>query len=421
MKSKVQHPGWVCGMPWGASSGALALVTALGAAAVVAARSAETPQVETDSTLSTPQVGTYSLLYSFRGGSDGCDPAAGLVRDSAGNLYGTTSSAGQFRLGTVYKVTPSGKETVLHSFAGSDGEDPDIPSLTLDAAGNLYGTTPYGGEFGYGVVFKVMATGTETVLYNFSGGTDGSNPYGGVVRDSAGNLYGTIEGGASGFGGVFKLAAGGKESVLHSFDGFSTTDGAEPSGGLVRDSAGNLYGTTEIGGQFGYGTVFRVTPGGSERLLYSFAGYPSDGAFPFGGGLLRDTAGNLYGVTYYGGETGDGVVFKVGAAGAEKVLLNFDGGSGGGQPYDGLTRDSAGNLYGTTNLGGSAPCGYQGCGVLFKLSTTGKEMVLHNFAVSSTDGWHPLGGVVRDPAGNLYGTLSEGGASGCGAVFKFTP
>jgi uncharacterized repeat protein (TIGR03803 family) len=370
-----------------------------------------------------PSAGSYRLLYSFQCSPDGATPEAELVRDPAGNLYGTTVSGGQIGYGTVFKVTPGGREVVLHSFAGpsSDGANPYFAPLTLDADGNVYGTTPNGGASGQGVVFKITAGGTETVLYSFTGGTDGASPRSGVIRDSSGNLYGTTyDGGEFGDGVVFEVSSAGVETVLHSFESTST-DGSHPDGGLVRDSAGNLYGTTAYGGPSGNGLVFEAPPDGPELVLHSFAGYPSDGALPFGTSLLRDPAGDLYGTTYFGGTTGNGVVFKVTAAGSETVLLNFNGGSGGGNPYDGLAEDASGNLYGTTENGGSAQCGYQGCGVLFKLSPTGKDGILHNFDLSTTDGAYSYGGAVRDPEGNLYGTLSAGGPSSCGAVFKYTP
>jgi uncharacterized repeat protein (TIGR03803 family) len=273
-------------------------------------------------------------------------------------------------------------------------------------------------------VYKVTATGTERVLYNFTGGSDGGYPYGGMAHDSAGNLYGTTELGGSGsypYGVVFKLTPGGTESVLHNFE-LSSTDGGAPTSNLIRDSSGNLYGTTELGGASSAGTVFEITASGAESLLYSFKGYPVDGAGPYGGGLLRDTSGNLYGVTWAGGANGSGAVFKVSPGGAESVLLSFSGGTGGAGPVDGLARDAAGNLYGTAVLAGSGTGCPNGCGVLFGLTTAGREIVLHEFTLStSSDGVFPYGGVVRDPSGNLYGTLEFGGAHDCGAVFKFTP
>jgi uncharacterized repeat protein (TIGR03803 family) len=399
-----------------APANALLLMLALGTAAALHA------QQSADKSLT----GTYSLLYSFQWGSDGAFPFSGLVRDSSGNLYGTTSYDGQLGYGTVFKITSGGTETVLHSFAGSpsDGQSPQYASLTLDATGNVYGTTAYGGEFGYGTVFEVATTGTESVLYNFTGGADGSQPYGGLVRDGAGNLYGTtVSGGAYGQGVVFTLTPGGTESVLHDF-GSSPTDGKEPTSDLTRDSSGNLYGTTKDGGAFSYGTVFEVSASGTESVLYSFKGSPTDGANPGHGGLLRDASGNLYGVTHSGGANGYGTVFKLTPRGAESVLLNFNFGDGGGiYPIDGLAADAAGNLYGTTSAGGAGglACPFQGCGVLFRLTTTGKEVVLHSFSTGSSDGGHSAGCVVRDPSGNLYGTLVEGGTYSGGAVFKFTP
>lgn len=372
------------------------------------------------------QAGRCSLLYSFQCSPDGDEPESGLVRDASGNLYGTTLSGGQYSDGTVFKVTSSGTETVLHSFAGypSDGSYPELGSLTLDAAGNLYGTTSGGGEFGEGAVFKVTATGTgtESILYSFcaqSGCTDGSTPFGGMARDNGGNLYGATDlGGTYDDGVVFKLTTGGIERVLHNFKS-SPTDGAYPESNLIRDSSGNLYGTTYTGGASSAGTVFKVTAGGAESLLYSFKGSTGDGAQPQGGGLLLDTSDNLYGVTTGGGPEGIGVVFKLTSGDTESALLNFTR-AGGEHPVDGLAR-AVGSLYGTTGGGGlGTSCGPYGCGVLFGLTMAGTEVVLHQFTLNSfSDGANPRGGVIVE-SGNLYGTLQQGGAYGCGAVFKYT-
>jgi uncharacterized repeat protein (TIGR03803 family) len=402
---------------------ALLLTVAVGTAAALHAQSADPiprgarPQSQ----------GTYSLLYSFQCSPDGETPQSGLLRDSSGNFYGTTVGGGQNSHGTVFKVTSDGTESVLYRFAGSpsDGENPTYGSLTVDQSGNLYGTTPFGGEFGYGTVFEVTATGTETVRYNFTGGSDGGYPYGGVARDSAGNIYGTASVGGAYAGGVFfKLTPGGTESVLHSFSG-SPSDGASPQSNLTRDSSGNIYGTTVFGGASGFGTVFQVTVSGLESLLYSFEGDPNDGAFPTGGGLLRDPFGNLFGVTVSGGASGDGVVFELTPGGTESVFASFNRPTTGGEnPGGALSRgDAFGNVLGTTIGGGSGTgCGIEGCGVLFALTWFGQEIVLHDFSLSSSgDGATPYGGVVRDPSDNFYGTLSSGGAYGCGAVFKFRP
>jgi uncharacterized repeat protein (TIGR03803 family) len=204
------------------------------------------------------QAQTYSVLYSFMGGADGANPYAGLVRDPSGNLYGTTTTGGYYSYGVVFKVSETGKETVLYTFTGgADGGEP-AAGLVRDAAGNLYGTTPESSP-GAGVVFKVSETGKETVLYTFTGGADGSIPRARLVRDSAGNLYGTTFYGGSHYGVVFKLDTTGKETVLYTFTGGA--DGRNPEAGLVRDAAGSLYGTTVLGGfSYGYGVVFELTP-----------------------------------------------------------------------------------------------------------------------------------------------------------------
>jgi len=201
--------------------------------------------------------GTESVLYSFTGGTDGSRPYAGVVEDKHGNFYGTTLQGGAFGFGTVYKLTPSGTETVLHSFAsGSDGATP-YGGVILDSKGNLYGTTTYGGSSNAGIVFKVSASGTETVLYTFAGGPDGANPTVGVVRDKVGNLYGTTYTGGNGDGTVFELSPSGVHTVLHTFTGGA--DGAVPDANLILDKQGNLYSTT-LGGGIGFGVVYKVTP-----------------------------------------------------------------------------------------------------------------------------------------------------------------
>jgi uncharacterized repeat protein (TIGR03803 family) len=374
------------------------------------------------------QAQTYSVLYSFggKGGSKreskhGANPGAGLIEDKNGNFYGTTYDGGAYSSGTVFRLDTTGAETVLYSFTrGADGGYPQA-SLVRDSAGNLYGTTLYGGAYNGGVVFKLDTTGAETVLYSFTGGADGGNPQASLVRDAAGNLYGTtVSGGGpgcfpeDGCGTVFRLESSGNETVLHSFTGGA--DGGNPYAALVRDSAGNLYGTTGNGGAYGWGVVFELKANGREKVLYSFTG-GADGGSPTAS-LVRDSVGTLYGTTYVGGrpgcgsEFGCGTVFKVESSGNEAVLYSFTGGADGGNPFAGLVRDSDGNLYGTT-FGG----GYDS-GVVFKLKANGKEKVLHRFAGVRGK---PYGGLVRDSAGNLYGTTYLGGAYNEGAVFKITP
>jgi uncharacterized repeat protein (TIGR03803 family) len=285
-----------------------------------------------------------------------------------------------------------------------------------DSAGNLYGTTTAGGTSGKGVVFQVDSTGLETVLYSFTGGADGSSPYAGVVRDTAGNLYGTTYyGGASscpslGCGVVFKLDTTGHETVLYSFTGGA--DGGNPYAGVI-DSAGTLYGTTVSGGTSGFGVVFKLDTTGHETVLYTFTN-GADGGYSYAGVIL-DPAGNLYGTTYQAGTSNMGVVFKLDTTGHETVVHTFTGGTDGGHPIGGLIRDSAGNLYGTTYQGGSS-----NAGLVFKLDTTSHETVLHSFTAGA-DGGYPYAGVIRDTAGNLYGTTVSGGAASGGVVFELKP
>lgn len=353
------------------------------------------------------------VIYSFAGGSDGADPLAGLVRDGAGNLYGTTVSGGDYGYGTVFTLDTTGKEAVLHSFSGGPDGGYPYAGLILDAAGNLYGTADAGGAHNCGAVFEMPAGGAEGVLYSFTGtGGDGAHPLAGLVRDAAGNLYGaTADGGASGFGTVFELSAGGAETVLHSFTGRS--DGEYPEAGLFQDGLGNLYGTTYAGGAAGFGTVFKIDGKGNETVLYSFRG-GADGEYP-SAGLVRDAAGNLYGTTNSGGASGDGMVFKVSPAGKETVLHSFKGGKDGEYPYASVIRDAAGHLYGTTYGGGAS-----GWGTVFEIDPTGKETVLYSFA-GAADGASPEGGLVQDAAGHLYGTTKYGGAFGAGTVFELSP
>lgn len=348
---------------------------------------------------------TYGVLHNFNlSNGDGAFSVAGVVRDQAGNLYGTTKNGGASSEGTVFKIDASGNETILHSFAGIDGAFPHA-GLILDSAGNIYGTTASGGEFNSGTVFEIDTSGNETVLHSFDT-ADGAFPYAGLARDAAGNLYGTtLIGGASLLGVVFKIDSSGNETVLHSFTG--TPDGATPFAGVVLDADGNLYGTTYTGGASGYGTVFKLDPAGNETVLHSFIS--TDGANPYGG-LALDSLGNLYGTTHNGGASGYGTVFKIDPSGNETVLSNLNVTSG-GNPYGGVALDAAGNLYGTAFDGGSA-----NLGTVFKIDPSGQLTVIHNLVTS--DGGAPEGGVTVDSSGNLYGTTSAAGSLSYGTVFE---
>ena len=358
--------------------------------------------------------GHQTVLYSFTGGADGGQTRAGVIRDSAGNLYGTTYGGGASGYGVVYKVDAAGHETVLYTFTGGADGMWLYAGVIRDSAGNLYGTTYGGGAANAGVVFKLDTAGNETVLYNFTGGIDGAGPQAGVIRDSAGNLYGTAGGGIvsacqRGCGVVYKLDTAGRETVLYTFTGGA--DGANPSAGVIGDSAGNLYGTTSGGGTAGYGVVYKLDKAGHETVLYSFTG-GADGDSPFTG-VIRDSEGNLYGTASSAGGTPccAGVVFKVSASGQETVLYTFTGGAGGSYP-NGVIRDSAGNLYGTTGGGGTA-----NVGLVYELDAAGQESVLYGFP-GPADGSCPQAGVIRDSAGNLYGTTVSGGLGNGGVVYK---
>jgi len=349
--------------------------------------------------------GNEKVLYSFTGGADGAYPYAGVIRDSAGNLYGTTLYGGAANTGAVFKLDTSGQETVLYSFlvSGTTGAEPFAGAIR-DSAGDLYGTTYYGGTANQGVVYKLDAPGQETVLYSFTGGTDGGEPYAGVVRDSAGNLYGTASiGGTTQYGGVvYKLDTTGHQTVLYNFT--IGPDGGGPEAGVIRDEAGNIYGTTGGGGTASDGVVYKLDPSGNETVLYTFTG-GAGGSYP-NAGVIRDSAGTLYGAAIGGGPANAGVVFKLDTAGNDTVLYTFPGSVDGSYPQAGVVRDSSGNLYGT--YGTTFEGGVVNKGVVYKLDSAGHQTVLHTF--TGPDGQNPNAGVIRDSAGNLYGTTFSGGA-----------
>jgi uncharacterized repeat protein (TIGR03803 family) len=399
---------------------------------------------------------TERVLYSFSGGGDGWAPVGGVIFDQAGNLYGTTDSGGAgcsgAGCGTVFKLTPSSDgqwvKSVLYNFGGgSDGQNP-YGALSFDQAGHLYGTTS--GLYSLsprGTVFELTPQSDgqwiETVLWRFTGGADGEYPESGVLVGSAGQLYGTaISGGTAGFlhgdGTVFELTPGaGGEWQEVTITDFPFTDSGGPQSNLIADSGGNFYGTATYGGAHGYGTIYELTQsaGGAwkESILHSFTtGEAFYGSEP--SSLVFDGSGNLYGETAYGGAHGVGLVFELSPSASggwtEKNLYSFKGDRDGGNPFGGLILDQAGNLYGTTQFGGSAGCG-SACGTVFELTpgVNGKwsETVLYSFA-GGNDGFFPVGGVVFDRAGNLYGTTQYGGIqsfqcspSGCGTVFKLSP
>src|SRR5271166_4440240 len=365
---------------------------------------------------------TFTELYPFNTSgnlTDGGWPKAGVTRDASGNLYGTTFYGGLGTgcdiiyngCGVVFKLDTSGTETVLHSFSGaSDGWNPTA-RLVLDSAGDLYGTTGFGGAYGYGTVFKVDTAGNETIVHSFAGGRDGSNPNAGLVSDTTGNFYGTTQYGGRGCAGhgcgtVFRIGADGTETVLYSFA--DVPEGASPLGGVALDSSGNIYGTTWVGGMYSFGTVFSLDSSGNEKVLHSFTA-GSDGANPMAAPVL-DATGNMYGTTSAGGSH-FGTVYQIDASGNESILYTFTGGLDGAYPYAHLLIDASGNLFGTASQGGVS-----GTGSVFELSG-GSLNVLYGFSGTS-DGANPVGGLVTDSAGKLYGTVVQAGTYGWGAVFE---
>jgi uncharacterized repeat protein (TIGR03803 family) len=383
------------------------------------------------------QAGNFKVLDRFKGVPDVDEPSGVLIEDGAGDLYGVSAGGGTSGNGTVFKLTANGIESVLYSFKGTpDGAAP-FAGLIADGAGNLYGTTEFGGRTDQGTVFVLAPSGAETILYNFcsqANCADGIYPESGLIADKAGNLYGTTQsGGANKDGTVYRLAPDGTETVLYSFCSKpQCADGFSPLAGVVADDRGNLFGTASNGGAANAGLVFKLARDGAETVLYTFCSVQNcaDGSYP--NSVIRDKAGNLFGSTAAGGNTGCnfgvpgcGTVFEISPNGTESVLYQFKGGSDGAYPVDGLVMDKAGNLYGTTYYGGETACSGQGCGTIFKLAQDGTETVLHSFAHPKSEGTHPLTGLLRDTAGNLFGTTPMDGRLrncilGCGTVFELS-
>ncbi|MGA9642105.1 MAG: choice-of-anchor tandem repeat GloVer-containing protein [Terriglobales bacterium] len=367
------------------------------------------------------QAQTETVLYNFTGGSDGRNPYSRLTSDGAGNFYGTTFNGGVFASGTVFELSPNPNggwnETVLYSFTGGlDGSNPWFSPVIFDRKGNLYGTTYYGGPGGTGVVFQLSpAEGgwTETVLHGFAGGEDGVNPINGLAMGAAGNLYGTTyQGGQQGDGVVFELSASGgnwTEQVIY--------EGADTVwGGVTVDPSGNIFGATPSwifelspngNGGWSYEIIKKFNPGGKN-------GGPADTP-------VLDQAGNVYGTTV--GGYSFGTVFKLSPGNKGKwtkqTLHHFAGGQRGDLPWPSVLIDAAGNVFGTTIQGGKS-----GDGVVYELSSSSgaggyKEKVLCSF--NGANGAQPWGGLILDSAGNIYGTTDVGGTSNAGTVFEVTP
>lgn len=375
----------------------------------------------------------FTLLHTFHC-TDGDSPYAGVTLGTDGNLYGTTSSQGSNPQaeGTIFKITTSGEFTTIHNFIGpNDGRSPTSTPIQ-DAAGNLYGTTDNGGSVGLGVVWKITPDGHESIIHSFDRFTDGWIAPSDLVRDEQGNLYGVTSAGGDpacagpfglkGCGSVYKVDASGGLTVLHTFDG-SPDDGSYAFGGLIRDSAGNLYGTNYADGLYEAGQVFKIDPSGNKTTVHDFdPGVNNDGAYP-DADLTVGPNGVIYGVAGNGGDMsvctgtgpGCGVVFQIDGDGILSTIYSFEGGHGDGSAPDGAVAfDAAGNLYGVTFTGGK-----DNKGTVYKLDTAGNETILHNFT-GGKDGFAPHGRIYVTADGIVYGAAGQG-RFGCGTIYKITP
>lgn len=359
-----------------------------------------------------------TLLYHFTGGSDGGRPTSLLIFDAAGNLYGTTQVGGP-GFGTVFELSPNGtggwNQKVLYSFkGGADGSSPQHSGVIFDGAGDIYGTTRYGGAKNHGTVYKLTRTGnkwTETVLHSFGGSkTEGCYPESGLIIDSLGNLFGTTHGCGGTRGTVFEMTPSGggawTESIIY---------GVQASfAGLTMDAAGNIFGTSRDN------KLFELSPNGNggwnASVIHVFTNSPFDGGDPQGT-LVFDSAGNLYGTTVHGGANGRGTVYKMshGPSGwSEQLIYSFECCS---QtiyaPLGGVVLDAAGNIYGTATLGSHY-------GGIFELVAQGGSYTYQKLHTFDSTGWDSMASMIRDNAGNLYGTLFFSG-TGQGDVFEFIP
>lgn len=355
-----------------------------------------------------------TVLYSFAGATDGASPYGSLTKSGDGNLYGVTHEGGSFDGGTVFKITPNGAMTTLYSFGGStaDGYMP-IGNLLQGPDGNFYGMTNAGG-LGLGVIFKITPDGTETVLHSFT--TSEGYPQGSLIQGNDDNLYGMtaiLTGGSQDLGTLFKITLDGSMTVLYSFGNHgSYIEFEPPQGSLAQDSEGNLYGATSIR-YLDQSSIFKIALDGIRTGLYAFGTNANDGDNP-ADGLIQGRDGNFYGMTTAGGSEGYGTVFKMTTDGVETVLYSFGSNAkDGAYPYGKLIQGDNGYLYGMTKEGGK-----HGFGTVFKITPDGSETVLYSFGSSSGDGLSPQGSLIQGGDGNLYGMTSGGGSYHLGTVFK---
>jgi uncharacterized repeat protein (TIGR03803 family) len=368
---------------------------------------------------------SFTTLVAFDG-TDGSRPGMGsLVQDAKGHMYGTSASGGANGRGTLFEITQAGELTTLYSFCSqSDCPDGEFPNygLVLGRDGDFYGTTTYGGKRGDGTIFKMTPAGVLTTLHSFDY-SDGLGPTQ-LMQAADGNLYGTTQWGGtsgtycSGCGTIFKITPKGKFTTLYNFcQQTNCSDGWEPVSGLVQARNGKFYGATDSGGANNMGAVFEVTATGQYTTLYSFCSKTncSDGAFPVAG-LMQAADGFLYGATTSGGNGAWGTIFKISTTGHLTTFYKFGSElncSDGAYPFSSLIQDASGNFFGTTNAGGINGCS-AGYGVVYEISPDRKLTVLHEF--DYTDGYYSLAGLVRTNNGHFYGTTNLGGSDGVGTL-----
>jgi uncharacterized repeat protein (TIGR03803 family) len=364
---------------------------------------------------------TYTVLHNFTGGAtDGANPQGPLIEDSKHLIYGATGNGGKYGYGTVFKMNKAGKTSLLNSFDYIDGQNP-TNGVIQGPNGTLYGTAMYGGDgedYQYSGALFELNKKKEIELYSFPDGGSAPADPNGVIADAQGNLYGVAtQGGADYSGFIYEYDTAGNMSVLYTFTG--GTDGYTPQGPLAWGPDGDLYGVTQSGGANGVGTVFKMDTSGNLTTLYSFVYGGTDGYYPNPGSLAFDAEGNIYGTTLYGGSGTAcsrhcGTVFEVTPTGSESILYSFQGGTGGGYPQTGVVLDSAGTIYGTTTNYGDQTCS---CGVLFSLNSAGNETVLHTW--TGSDGSGPSGQLLLS-GGSLYGFTGGGGTSNDGVAFRWS-
>ncbi|QMU29621.1 choice-of-anchor tandem repeat GloVer-containing protein [Adhaeribacter radiodurans] len=357
--------------------------------------------------------GTLTVLHHLEVKTDGGTPMGALYRNSDGNFYGLNSDGGKAFYGTIFKITPSGTYTVLNTFNGASQGNSPSGSIILAKDGAYYGTTNNGGANQHGTIFKICG-GVTTVLRSFNKNTDGGFPYDGLVQGTDGSFYGlTSEGGNYNSGTIYRITAGGSFKVLYHFN--SSVEGSGPAGSLIQGKDGSFYGTAKYGGPNRGGTIFKITAAGAFKVLWSLTS-SSDGSAP-DGNLVQGADGNLYGIASSGGTNNNGTIFKISPTGTNfKVMKHFNSLPDGNYPLGSLALGKDGNFYGTTSSGGSTS--YDG--VIFRITPAGDYKVLKRLS-GPTEGEAPKGNLVQASDGNFYGMTSAGGKNNAGTLFRITP